>query len=334
MEEILEINKSKIVFKDTDIKYVEDALSLALEEYKEQCNKTKQLLSADFKNELRDILKGLFSSQYGKVAIKDNKLIGYLGFYGPWDGHFGNVKGVYSPLGGSAFRGKDREKTASMLFQYAAKDMVMDDVYSVALTRFADDKEVGTSFVLNGFGIRCSDAVMELSKRHVIYHKDLDISFEELKGNDRNKVNDLKLALKKHLCSSPVFFSLNLQEFDDSINQEYTSRIFVAKKENEIIGFMAIDEKAENFITEHKDMSNICGAYVLPKYRGSDVASQLLEYVCSICESEGKKYLGVDCETLNPTALRFWDKNFERYTFSYHRRIDERIGSFARNLEI
>lgn len=34
---------------------------------------------------------------------------------------------------------------------------------------------------------------------------------------------------------------------------------------------------------------------------------------------------GVDCETLNPTALRFWRKYFRPYTYSYIRRLDERV---------
>ena len=32
-----------------------------------------------------------------------------------------------------------------------------------------------------------------------------------------------------------------------------------------------------------------------------------------------------DCETLNPTALNFWGKYFDPYTYSFARRIDERI---------
>ena len=47
-----------------------------------------------------------------------------------------------------------------------------------------------------------------------------------------------------------------------------------------------------------------------------------------VCENEGKEYLGVDYETLNPTALRFWDKYFQNYTYSYVRRIDERLADY------
>ena len=33
--------------------------------------------------------------------------------------------------------------------------------------------------------------------------------------------------------------------------------------------------------------------------------------------------LGVDCESMNPTALGFWSKYFDAYTHSVVRRIDE-----------
>ena len=83
--------------------------------------------------------------------------------------------------------------------------------------------------------------------------------------------------------------------------------------------------EAETFVTEEPNISNICGAYVDPEYRGTGVADMLLEYVCEVCEKEGMEYLGVDCETLNPTALRFWRKYFSNYTYGYSRRIDERV---------
>ena len=88
---------------------------------------------------------------------------------------------------------------------------------------------------------------------------------------------------------------------------------------------MSINTEGETFISEIKTIYNICGAYVDTEYRGSNVAGQLLEYVCNISEQDRKEYLGVDCETLNPNALRFWGKYFENYTYSYARRIDERI---------
>lgn len=73
-------------------------------------------------------------------------------------------------------------------------------------------------------------------------------------------------------------------------------------------------------------MLNICGTYVEEQYRNSSVAQELLLlFTMKKLSDEGLKYLGVDCETLNPTALRFWTKHFEAYTYSFVRQIDERI---------
>ena len=69
-------------------------------------------------------------------------------------------------------------------------------------------------------------------------------------------------------------------------------------------------------------------------HRGKKIAEGLLEYVCQAAEQDGKIYLGVDCETLNPTALRFWGKHFMPYTYSYTRRIDERCIEAVKELDI
>jgi len=47
--------------------------------------------------------------------------------------------------------------------------------------------------------------------------------------------------------------------------------------------------------------------------------------VCSSDLKEGYAYLGVDYESLNPTAYAFWQKYFSAYTHGLVRRIDEHI---------
>lgn len=89
-------------------------------------------------------------------------------------------------------------------------------------------------------------------------------------------------------------------------------------------GYGAMDE-AENFITEHNRMKNICGAYFDENYRGKGVAQGLLGFIIDMLKAESVTHLGVDCEILNPTALNFWSKYFEPYTYSFARRIDERV---------
>ena len=65
-------------------------------------------------------------------------------------------------------------------------------------------------------------------------------------------------------------------------------------------------------------------------YRGQNIAAKILAYLCETYQKEGYPIIGVDCETLNPTALHFWGKYFSPYTYTYIRRFDERAKDYER----
>ena len=151
-----------IVFENFTEKYIDEAVRLAKAEWEAECTHCPDLPCFKFEERLKQILWWLSNQNFGgKAAFCDGKLLGYLLFAGPWDGMFGNVKGVFSPLGGSAFsyEYENRDKLASMLFAAVAQELVAEGIFSCALSRYAHDEVVAKSFVLNGFGIRCMDAV-------------------------------------------------------------------------------------------------------------------------------------------------------------------------------
>lgn len=100
---------------------------------------------------------------------------------------------------------------------------------------------------------------------------------------------------------------------------------FGAKAGEEYIAYVKIGAEGENFATKVKDMANICGAYCKPEYRGHGVYVELLNYLMKNLKDEGYIRLGVDFESINPTARGFWLKYFQDYTHSVVRRIDERV---------
>lgn len=305
--------------------HVEEALKLATGEYENECRQIKQLPVIDVTEQLRGLITGLFRKNYGVVAVCEGEMAGYLAFTGPIDGHFGTCRGAYSPLGGNAFTGNDRGRLCSELVEAGMEQLLKEaGVTSVALSRYADDPYVDRSLVLNGFGIRCSDAVMDLNEFELrdIFHD--NFTFTELIGDEKRRVLDLRYGLVKHMSDSPIFFPTDIRQYMMHLPKEQ-SRIFAALKEDSVIGYMSIQDEGETFISETEFMKNICGAFVNEEYRGTHVADDLLACVCNVCKKEGIRYLGVDCETLNPNALRFWGKHFKNYTYSYHRRIDERV---------
>ena len=142
--------------------HITAAVQLAVSELEAERKHCHDLPRFEFEERLKQILWWLSNQNFGgKAALCDGKLVGYLLFAGPWEGMFGNVKGVFSPLGGSAFsyEYENRDKLASMLFAAVAQELVAEEIFSCALSRYAHDEVVAKSFVLNGFGIRCMDAV-------------------------------------------------------------------------------------------------------------------------------------------------------------------------------
>ena len=304
---------------------IEEAVALCKQEYMEEMQKVKFMppINQIMEDLLVEIIHQVKCATYGKALIYEEKLVGFLAFFGPWEGFHGVEKGAFSPLGASAFGGRDRGKTASLLFEAVAKEMVKDEVFSIAMSRYANNEEVNKSLCLNSFGIRCSDAILSLQD-YTFDDRNLEIVIEELKGAEKLKIKELYEKLKNHLVQSPCFFPTP-QNQTQRWFENNNIRILAARQGNKIAEYMAIDDEAETFITERKDMSNICGAYVSEEYRSQGVAKQLLDAVVEICIKEGRSYLGVDYETVNPTALHFWTKYFVPYTYSFIRRIDERI---------
>lgn len=322
-----------IIFDDFKEEYIFEATKLALCEFEREIKYNPDIPAKDYKEHISKLLHWLGGGPYGKVALCDGRVVGYILFMGPWDNFFGNVKGVFSPLGGSAFSVdyENRGRLASQLFAAVAEDFVKNNVLSCALSRYAHDEETAKSFVMNGFGIRCCDAVREISKMD-LSNALCNAEFEELSVDEFSSVKHLQKGLHNHLASAPTFFpSAPFDDWFERWIKREDMRVFVAKSNENIIGFISIADSAENFIAESDGVKNICGAYFDEKYRGMGIAQGLLSFIRNVLMSEGVTHLGVDCETLNPTALNFWGKYFLPYTYSFARRIDERINNH-RNL--
>ena len=104
----------------------EEAVALCKQEYMEELHKVKCMppMDGNMEEMLTNIIHGVKGAPYGKAMISGNKLVGFLAFYGPWEGFHGVGKGVFSPLGASAFVGKERGKTVSLLLEAVAEELV------------------------------------------------------------------------------------------------------------------------------------------------------------------------------------------------------------------
>lgn len=297
----------------------EEAVSLAVREYEAETAKNRSLNPVPDIAMLERQIGRLFESPWGLAAFEGGRMIGYLAYYEPMAEQFGRVRGCFSPLHGSAFMAENRARCASLLFQHLTLPMVQSGIGSFAVCKYASDSEVIGSFVLNGFGIRCSDSIRSL-KAPLLIPAPADFRILELSGESQRQIIPLEQALDRHLADCPTF----LYHAPHQEPAAGSDRVFAAFRHGAPAAFIKITHGGETFVSDAADTLHINGAYCLPEYRKTGLAAALLSHVTEKLRQERVSYLGVDCETINPNALHFWGKYFDSYTYSFVRRLDER----------
>ena len=272
-------------------------------------------------------------SGMGVVAWDGDRLVGYLAGVPPFDGMFGPVMGTYAPLEAQAvdpdLPAAERRHICSRLYEAAAERWVGAGVLSHAVVVYADDRPAVDSLFWNGLGLRTLDAIRLLEPLTPTpaspMHAGLTLS--ELPPDEYGRVVPLYQGLIAHLRASPSLMAVEARTAEQlaEVRAGRPSRIVGIARGTDLVGYLEVTDVAETFVTLVPGMPNICGAYLLPEYRGGDVAAALLDFLIAILRRDGYTHLGVDFEGFNPTASGFWLKYFTPYTFGMTRRLDERI---------
>ena len=84
-------------------------------------------------------------------------------------------------------------------------------------------------------------------------------------------VNGLGTAIVengRHLGESPCFIMMDEANIAEWQQRKESSgvRIFTAWSGKEPVAYLEITDEGENFITDAREMPNICGAYCVPAY--------------------------------------------------------------------
>lgn len=305
-------------------RHTRDATMLALTAFAHERESVPALAADGVPSVLGRAVADLVQGGTGVAALDGDRLMGYLAFIGPIEGFWGST-GCFAPLHGIAVSGTDRARLTSRLFQHAAEPMVVRGVDTFAISTYRHDGELHEGLALNGFGIRNADAI-----RMVDPPLDIPpvpgIEYRELSWQEAGPLLPLLNGLVRHLRRSPTFLSVD--EFTEAgfaeRREDRKSRCFVAFDGDEPVGYLEVTDDGENVLTTAPDMRNICGAYLAEEYRGHGIYDGLLAFALATLRREGIRRVGVDFETMNPTALHFWDKHFDRYTASFARRLDAR----------
>jgi len=302
--------------------HLHEARRLALSNYEEERRQVPMLPQVAQTPTLED-----FSADgRGVVLCEGSRLLGFLCWYEPIELFFGLSYGIWSPPHSHATIEEGRSEIYDRLYQAMAERLVAENVFTHAVTLYAHDETAIRSFFDNGFGNRCIDAIRETTPQRAPLCE--GISFRAAHEDDAAAIAPLNNGLQRHLNSSPTFMPFSHEytaaEIVKRIAEGGTYRHTVAVRGDQVIAYLGVHEQGENFATEDESMFNITGAYTLPEYRSTGVSSALLEWTMARLREAGYARCGVDCESLNPTARKFWLKSFVPYTYTVVRRIDER----------
>ena len=262
----------------------------------------------------------------GVAALHGESLMGYLCGVPPFRHAFGSTDavGVFSPIHANGAAGEHRGEVYARMVQAAAEKWARAGAASHAVCLYAHDHEGQSQLFRYGYGLRCMDATRPAVPLNAPPCP--GYTFRELAAEELLLAYPLELELDRHMAQSPTFIlrpSQSPQEFLQAARQEH-SRIFAAFFGSQAVAYYKITERSgETFLTDYPQTQHIHGAFCLPEHRGKGVAASLLDYVLQVLQGEGIQNLGVDFESINPSADRFWHKHFAVYTHSVTRRADE-----------
>lgn len=308
--------------KPLSMEHIEAAKQIALDNYLEERASVPQLPEEP---DIWDIAY-FVENGYGVVALEEGRVVGYLCFYHPWSGAFDTKDslGTFSPLHANGSVKENRGRIYQDMYAYAAEYLAKHNIICLGVCLYAHD-EIGKRALFEyGFGMRCKDSILKLSDFHTLEIQNAELSFRELKVEEFPLLHSMRFALNEHLKKSPCFMQSDDEDYARWIARVDAGdrRTFVAEKDGEIVAYIDVAEEGENFVTAHPKMRNLQGAYCKPEYRGRKFSDDLLAFVVAVLKEEGFEYLGVDFESYNPTANRFWNKYFAEYTNSVTRRIE------------
>lgn len=262
----------------------------------------------------------------GVAAFEGDTLIGFMCSVPPFRNAFGstNARGVYSPMGSNGAVGENRAKIYARLYQAAGEKWVHAGASSHAICLYAHEDEAAQQLFRYGFGLRCVDAIRGMDQ--IALPTCQGYSFDELAPADILSILPLEKMLDNSFISSP-FFMYRKQNSKKTFLEEYArfrSIYFAASHQGRIVAFIRAELDGETFISAAPGYLHIKGAYCLPEHRGKGISQRLLGMMTEKLRAEGYTRLGVDFESLNPTAYGFWLKYFDAYARSVVRRIDEK----------
>lgn len=301
--------------------YWPDICQIAYEGYKKELSFSHNMplkSFEDFNGYMNENMDGID----GLVYLEEGKCTAFL-LYNVWEDNGELYCSV--PEWGYGSISPNREKSICHLFQAFASDVVTDRTVNFSVHLYAHDMEIQRLFSYMEFGIQAETGICALDDMNITTEGIRELKKEEIVSR-WNEIWSLLEQLIHHLQKSPIFY-LGV-EFTEEVYKEFFTdlgtRVFVAEENDEIIGLIESNTDNIPLLFSDRQAANVGEVYVLPQYRGKNVAQALLDYAKQKLSQDNYQYAWVEHGTANPNARYFWNRYFATYKYEMIRKISSK----------
>lgn len=309
-------------------KHIEDTAKLFITKYLAQRKKHRELPEkyADI-DVIMSMHKKMVSNNPAVVALSNQRVVGYMSGYQNIQAYKGSSSGVYIPeWAHSSIEDEQKEKIYQKLYRHLAQSWIADRCYTHCLTYFADDLLLPKFLYSFGFGMLVIEGLRPIKELKVDQLS--DITLREICIEDLPELKNLSKKLNIHLNSSPIFLN-SLQSKDDLTAKFFAKGIkaFVAENDGQIISCIRamIDQGPGCTIVQDVGTLGVNFGYTDPNFRGTGVATHLLNELLKWGLANEMKCCVVDFESQNIEGANFWLRYFKPICYSVIRKVDDRI---------
>jgi GNAT superfamily N-acetyltransferase len=144
----------------------------------------------------------------------------------------------------------------------------------------------------------------------------------------------LDRGLRRHLVDAPTFLVLRAAQDPGRIAARLAdpaTATFLAEVDGAAAAHLRVGPPGDDIalLVRASDTLSIDAAYTVPGRRGDGVAAALLGAAARWAHERGAARLGVDFESANVLAARFWTRWFVPAVATYGRRLDPAAASDA-----
>lgn len=312
------VRKEVIIDKDIE-KYKNEITRMSFECYRTEISVLKEIPERSIMD-YETFMENKVSFMNGFVYLEDGRCVGYL-LYNEWEEEDGLHCRI--PEWGLGAESDNREKVIGYLFQALAEEKVKEKTILFSVELYAHDVEMQRLFSYMEFGIQAETGVCVLDGMECLPELDVRIISKEELEKRWLEVWRLVEQLVNHLKKSPVFYFG--KEFTEEVYREFFmdegTMVYIAENIGKIVGLIQTNEDVLAPLFSDEEAANVADVFVLPEYRGTDVAKDLLFYAMRELKKNNYSYVWVEHGTANPNARYFWNKYFTTYKYEMVRRV-------------